>query len=667
MTSTDKLQWGILSTGAIAKAFARGVAGSKSGRVVAVGSRDKAKAEAFGKEFSIPTRHGSYEALLADDQVQAVYIATPHPMHVEWVIKAAEAGKHILCEKPIGLNHAEAMAMVQAAREHDVFLMEAFMYRCHPQTAKLVELIRSGAIGQVRMIQASFSFRAGDNPESRLLKHELAGGGILDVGCYPVSASRLIAGVALGKGFADPVDVQGMGYLGKTGVDEYAAATLRFPGDIIAQVATGVRLTQDNVLRVYGTEGFITVPNPWIPARDGGTVKIMLHPAGKAPEEIEVESDVPLYGIEADTVAANLAARQAASPAMSWDDTLGNMATLDRWRKAMGLTYRMETAEMFTRPLHGRALRRRDDHRMQYGRIPGINKDMSRFVMGCDNQPTFAHAAVLFDDWFERGGNAFDTAHLYGGGLQEKLVGQWCKTRGVRDRVVIIGKGAHSPHCFPQMIGPQLDQTLERLGMDHLDLYLLHRDNPQVPVGEFIDALNEQIAAGRIKAIGGSNWTIQRLAEANKYAAKKGKTPFAVLSNNFSLARMVNPVWDGCIAASDPESRKWLTKAQVTVLAWSSQARGFFTDRSAPDKTSDRELVEPWYSDDNFARKARAVELAKQFGVEPVSIAAAYVLHQPFPTFAVIGPRFLSETASSLAALDIELTGDQVRWLNLED
>src|SRR5262249_34925205 len=155
--------------------------------------------------------------------------------------RAAEAGKHLLIEKPLGINHAEAMAVVEAARRHDVFLMEAYMYRCHPQTARLVELIREGAIGEVRVIEASFGFDIGDKPDHRLLDHGLAGGGILDVGGYPVSISRLIAGAAAGTGFADPIEVHGAGHIGASGrVDEWAVATLRFPGDIVAQVMCGI-------------------------------------------------------------------------------------------------------------------------------------------------------------------------------------------------------------------------------------------------------------------------------------------------------------------------------------------------------------------------------------------------------------------------------------------
>ncbi|HTL51425.1 MAG TPA: Gfo/Idh/MocA family oxidoreductase, partial [Planctomycetota bacterium] len=325
-----KLRWGILSTGNIAKKFAQGAARSKASVLTAVGSRDVTKAQAFAKEFNIPTAHGSYEALLADKNVDAVYIATPHPLHAEWAIKAADAGKHILCEKPITLNHADTMTVIEAARRNDVFLMEAFMYRCNPQTKKLVELVKEKAVGEVRMIRASFGFHAGFNAESRLFANKLAGGGIMDVGCYPVSAARLIAGAAQGKDFLDPIEVKAVGVLGQSNVDEWAIASLKFPGNIVAELATSVALNMESVIVVYGTTGKIEVPSPWFcTGREGGSSTIVVHKYGeKAPTEIKIETTQWLYEIEADTVAANLKNRQAVSPAMSWEDTLGNMRTL---------------------------------------------------------------------------------------------------------------------------------------------------------------------------------------------------------------------------------------------------------------------------------------------------------------------------------------------------
>jgi aryl-alcohol dehydrogenase-like predicted oxidoreductase len=179
--------------------------------------------------------------------------------------------------------------------------------------------------------------------------------------------------------------------------------------------------------------------------------------------------------------------------------------------------------------------------------------------------------------------------------------------------------------------------------------------------------LNEHTRAGRMNVFGGSNWTIDRVEEANAYAKANGLQGFGVVSNNFSLARMVAPPWAGCVSASDPDSRAWFQRTQMPLLAWSSQARGFFIpERAHPDKTDDAELVRCWYSADNFQRLARVNDLAKKRNVLPINIALAYVLNQPFPTFALIGPRQLSETRTSLPALEIELSPDELRWLNLE-
>jgi len=663
----QKLGWGIIGTGSIAGAFAKALTHSKTGELRAVGSRSGDTARAFAEKFSVPKPYGSYDALLADGSVDAVYIATPHPMHAEWAIKAAEARKHVLCEKPLTINHPEAMAVVEAAHRNGVFLMEAFMYRCHPQTARLVELLREKAIGDVRVIQATFSFHAGWDESSRLLENRLGGGGILDVGCYCASMARLVAGVALGRDFADPIEVKGCGRVGKTGVDEWAVACLKFPGDIVAELATGVQVNQENVVRIFGSDGHILVPSPWIPAREGGTTKIILQRKGEAqPEEILVETKEWLYAIEADAVAANIDRRQAPFPAMTWADTLGNMKTLDRWRESIGVVYDAEKSEALTLTVAGRPLAVRRDNPMKYASIEGLDKKVSRLLMGVDNQTTIAHATVMFDDFVEQGGNAFDTAWVYGGGRNERLLGQWVKNRGIRRDVVILDKGAHTPWCTPDYLTRHLFESLDRLQMDYLDIYLMHRDNPAVPVGEFVDILDEHRKAGRIRIFGGSNWTMERLDAANAYAKKKGIAGFAALSNNLSLARMIDAVWAGCLSSGDPEFRAWLRKTRMPLISWSSQARGFFTERARPDDRSDEELVRCWYSDDNFERQKRAKDLARMKGVLPINIALAYVLCQPFPTFAIIGPRTLEETRVSLAALDVELTPEEVKWLNLE-
>jgi len=669
MNMAESLNWGILGAGSIARTFAKGVAKSSTGTLTAVGSRSQEGADKFGEEFNVARRHASYDDLLADPDVQAVYIAVPHPMHAEWAIKAADAGKHILCEKPLALNRAEASAVVEAAIRNDVFLMEAFMYRCHPQTARLVELIREGAIGEVRLIQATFSFQTGTNPESRLMNPELGGGGILDVGCYCASMVRLVAGAAVGKDFENPVELKAVAKMNDaTGVDEYTVASLRFPGGVLAQLSTGVQVNQESVVRVYGSEGYITVLEPWIPGREGGAVTMLLHKRGASePEKITTETEEFLYGLEADTVAQHIERRHAASPAPTWDDTLGNMLTLDMWRQEIGLVYPSERPEAATTPVSGRPLDVRSDNNMKYGEIEGVGKRLSRLVLGVDNQFNMPHTAVMLDDFFERGGNVFDTAYIYAQGECERLLGWWVHNRGVREQVVILDKGAHTPYCDPESLTRQFLESLDRLQTDYVDIYMMHRDNPKIPVGEFVDVLNEHVQAGRMHIFGGSNWSAARMQEANEYARSKGLQGFSAMSNNFSLARMIEPPWDGCITASDTVTRAWLTDTQTPLMPWSSQARGFFTDRAGRDKLDDPELVRCWYSDDNFERRERVVKLADERGVLPINIALAYVLNQPFPTFPLIGPRQVSETRTSMPGLDVELSPEEVRWLNLED
>jgi predicted dehydrogenase/aryl-alcohol dehydrogenase-like predicted oxidoreductase len=659
----SKLRWGLISTGRISGVFAKGLEASTTGELLAVGSRTQEAADKFGDEYKVPRRYGSYEALLADPDVDAVYISTPHPMHAEWAVKAAEAGKHILCEKPLTPNYPEATAVIEAARRNDVFLMEAFMYRCHPQIAKLVELVRDGVIGDVRIIQATFSFQAGFNPESRLFSNALGGGGILDVGCYCTSMSRLIAGAALGMDFAEPVEVRAMGRIGGTGVDEWAAGLLRFPNDIIAQIATGVSLGQENVVRIFGSQGNIFVPSPWF---GGETAKLVVNRHGEQPREVVLENNPSSYTLEADAVARNIEKRQAPSPCMSWDDTLGNMRTLDLWRAAMGQMYEIERPTASFPTVDRRPLSVRSGNSMKYGRIEGLDKPVSRAVMGVMIGGTpyqLPHASVLFDEFFRCGGNAFDTAYIYGNA--DAILGQWMKNRGIREQVVVLGKGAHTPFCNPDDLTRQLLETLERMQTDYLDIYMMHRDNPEIPVDEFIDVLNEHKSAGRIRAFGGSNWVIERIQAANNYARKKDLAGFSAVSNNLSLARMIAPPWDGCIASSDPESRAWFEKIQMPLMSWSSLARGFFVSGD-PANLSDQSMVACWYSDDNFRRLERAKELARRKGVEPVNIAMAWVLCQPFPTFALFGPANIREMNVSLRSFDVDLTPEELRRLNLE-
>ena len=656
----DSLRWGVLGTGRIARQFAAGLGTAKHGHLLAIASRSPMGE--LPAEFKGARVHVGYPALLADPEIDAVYIATPHPAHAEWAIKAAEAGKHLLCEKPIGMNEAEAGAIIDAARRHDVFLMEAYMYRAHPQTRALVELIRGGVIGEVRMVQASFGYIKPFDGAARQFAPELGGGGILDVGCYPISMCRLIAGAAAGKPFAEPTGVIAAGHLGATGVDEWTAGILQFPGDLICQVSASVALAQENAIRIFGTLGRIELASPWFcSGREGGRSTIVVTLASGDRRETVIETNEWLYSIEANHVAEHIAARQA--PAMSWDDTLGNMRTLDRWRAAIGLEYPIEKPGGRALPLAGRKLLARSDAKMPFSAVSNVATPASRLVLGTVGFLRYADAVPMFDAFFEAGGTAFDSAYHYGAGRADTLLGHWMHDRGIRDQTVVIGKGAHAPNCTPAAVTEQLHKSLGLLRTDHIDVYFLHRDNPDVPVGEFVDVLDEHFRAGRIRSFGGSNWTPARIDEANAYARAHGRESFRHISNQFSLADMIEPVWNGCISASDDGSVEWLDRTSTTLFAWSAQARGFFTDRAGPDKRDNAALVRNWYSDANFSRRQRAVELAEQLGTTLPAVALSYVLAQSFPVFALIGPLNLAELRSSLDALRTPLDMEAARYL----
>jgi len=669
---SDQLNWGILGTGRIAEALAKAINESKTGKLVAVGSRTKESAEKFGNTYNVPRRHGSYQALLDDPQVQAIYISLPNHLHAEWTIKCAQAKKHILCEKPFATNFGESMALVEAARYHDVFLMEAFMYRCHPQTARLAKLIRDRAIGDVRMIQVHFAYNMGQNLDNIRLQNAAAGGAIMDVGCYCMSMARLVAGNANGVDFIEPTELKGVAYIGKASrVDEYATAVLKFPGDILANLSTGNEVSIDSTLRIWGSEGNIQVPNPWFPGRSG-QAKIILHKAGQEkPEEIDASDERGLYTIEVDVVAKHIKDRQAPPPCMTWADSLGNIKALDQWRKEVGEVFDQEklNAPTLNVPYSNQKLARRRDGKMKYGKVPHVDKQVSRLVLGTmivnTNNPSLS--VGLLDHFFEIGGNCLDTAWVYGGiGRTERMVGNWMKSRGVRDDIVLIGKGAGTTECTPQLVLQQFLESLDRLDLPYVDIYMMHRDNMYVPVGEFVDLLNEQVRKGRCKAFGGSNWSPRRLQEANEYAKAKGLQGFSASSPNFSLAMWNEPMWRDCVTASDPDSRKWYEKTQFPLFAWSSQANGLFTGRFGPDKRTDPDVVRTWYSDDNFKRLDRVKELAKKKGVSTTQIALAYVLCQPMNVFALIGPQSIEETRTSALALETELSPEEMRWLNLE-
>jgi len=335
---SDRLAWGILGTGNIARQFVTGVNASRRGRLAAVGSRQAEKAAAFGQAHHIDEAYGSYQAVLDDPRVEAVYNSLPNNLHHEWTIKALRAGKHVLCEKPFAVNLGQAQEMFDVAEHEGRVLMEAFMYRMHPLTRAVVEAVRGGAIGEVKLIRTSFCFKVTKWEGNIRFSPALAGGVIMDVGCYCVNFSRLFAG-------AEPSGIHVVHHRHESGVDDVAAGTLTFPNGVMATFTCGMSVHADNMASVCGSEGYVEIPVPWKPPAKGATYTIagstppkMENPTVKGPPPREtrtVEVDGDLYGMEADAFAATVAGETPA--AVTREDTLGNQRVVDELRRQMGV------------------------------------------------------------------------------------------------------------------------------------------------------------------------------------------------------------------------------------------------------------------------------------------------------------------------------------------
>lgn len=307
---------------------------------------------------------------------------------------------------------------------------------------------------------------------------------------------------------------------------------------------------------------------------------------------------------------------------------------------------------------------------MKHITIAGVDKKISQLIMGSDyfTPDIIDQVSENLDAFMEIGGTVIDTAHIYAGGKSEVAIGMWLSERGNREQVTIFTKGAHhdasGPRVSADAIEHDLTCSLERLQTNYIDLYGLHRDDPSVPVGPIIEALNGHIEAGRVRAIGASNWTHQRIEEANDFAHAHGLVGFSFNSPNLSLAKANEPYWSGCVSA-DAEMCAWHTAQQFPLFSWSSQARGFFTGRYSPADRSDADTVRVFYSEANWERLRRAELLAKQRNVTAIQVALAYVLNQPFPACALIGPQNRAELISCGEATHIELSMKELQWLDL--
>jgi xylose dehydrogenase (NAD/NADP) len=267
MFDLRKIRWGVLSTSNIARAAViPAIQHSANGELAAVASRDKQRAHDFAAKLAIQMSYGIYDALLSANDVDAVYIPLPNSLHREWTIKAAEAKKHVLCEKPLAMNATECADMDAAARRNGVKLMEAFMYRFHPQTQKVLDLLQAGAIGDLRLIHSAFTFRV-TNPANIRLQPELGGGSLMDVGCYCVNIARTIAG-------REPTNVQAYASWSSSGVDDQMVANLQFSNDLLAQFDSSLTLSRREFYQVVGTEGVIDVPLAFLPGTGTTTIRL---------------------------------------------------------------------------------------------------------------------------------------------------------------------------------------------------------------------------------------------------------------------------------------------------------------------------------------------------------------------------------------------------------
>lgn len=302
---------------------------------------------------------------------------------------------------------------------------------------------------------------------------------------------------------------------------------------------------------------------------------------------------------------------------------------------------------------------------MKYRRFAPLGRDLSVLVLGTalyraapDDTPL-----DLLDAWLELGGNVVDCGREYGN--SERILGRWLRERGCRDEVVVLTKGAHQHgarrRVTPAEITADLLESLDALQTDTIDIYMLHRDDPSQPVEPVVEVLNEHRESGRIRSFGASNWTTERIEEANGAAQRLGLGGFTSSSPGFALATQSEPPWPDCVAADDPGSRAWYERTGMPAFAWSSQAAGFFAGVDNPD------VRRVYGGRRNAERLRRAEELGRGIGRAANQVALAWVLRQPFPTYAIVGPRTIEELRASVEAVEIELSEADHRRLDLDE
>ena len=666
----NKIKWGIIGSGNIADAFAHSVKYCQDSDLVSVFGRNEEAVKQFSSKFTIKS-YTNLDSFFTSDEIDAVYIATPHSSHFTYSLEAIKNNKHILCEKPLTMNYLESMTLLSLAKEAKVFLMEAYMYRTHPQTFNILDHLDLFKNTQEKIfIESSFGFSAELPKEHRLRNPFLGGGAILDVGCYPLSMVKLIAGNLQGMPFADPESIIATGRLDETGVDLQSEAHLVFSDQIEAKISCAIDEEYSNDLKIKSGNLELIVEQPWHCGQfQDGNSSIKILDSGDLIKEVSYLDTVGLFTREIDHASKCIQEEKFESALVSHADTQSNMLWLDKWRQEIKIKCPYESFENSPIPVSRFYLMQKPQ--FQHTAIKGIEKNASRLALGCDNQTSSLHAFTMFDHFYGAGGRIFDTAYIYNNGKGDKYLGDWINSRNLEKDIIVIGKGAHTPQCEPQFIRPQILESLERLNIETLDIFCLHRDNPDIPVSEFMDALDEVKSEGLINLIGASNWDLERFSEARDYAQLNNKEPFTALSNNFSLAEMVDPVWPGCVGVNN-QYINYLIENQIMLFPWSSQARGFFIEKK--EITSNEHFSNPsleeevrvWHNEKNLKRRAKCFEIAKQKNLQPIQVALAYVVQKSSLIFPLIGPRTIFETNSSIEATQINLSAQEMIDLSID-
>ena len=666
----NKIKWGIIGSGNIADAFAHSVKYCQDSDLVSVFGRNEEAVKKFSAKFTVKS-YTNLDSFFTSDEIDAVYIATPHSSHFTYSLEAIKNNKHILCEKPLTMNYLESMTLLSLAKEAKVFLMEAYMYRTHPQTFNILDHLDLFKNTQEKIfIESSFGFSAELPKEHRLRNPLLGGGAILDVGCYPLSMVKLIAGNLQGMPFADPESIIATGRLDETGVDLQSEAHLVFSDQIEAKISCAIDEEYSNDLKIKSGNLELVVEQPWHCGQfQDGNSSIKILDSGNLIKEVSYLDTVGLFTREIDHASKCIQEEKFESALVSHADTQSNMLWLDKWRQEIKIKCPYESFENSPIPVSRFYLMQKPQ--FQHTAIKGIEKNASRLALGCDNQTSSLHAFTMFDHFYGAGGRIFDTAYIYNNGKGDKYLGDWINSRNLEKDIIVIGKGAHTPQCEPQFIRPQILESLERLNIETLDIFCLHRDNPDIPVSEFMDALDEVKSEGLINLIGASNWDLERFSEARDYAQLNNKEPFTALSNNFSLAEMVDPVWPGCVGVNN-QYINYLIENQIMLFPWSSQARGFFIEKK--EITSNEHFSNPsleeevrvWHNEKNLKRRAKCFEIAKQKNLQPIQVALAYVVQKSSLIFPLIGPRTIFETNSSIEATQINLSAQEMIDLSID-